>query len=65
MRYWAVLQCLMVRCRAVAIAGGDATMLSMVEPFEDLVTHAKSFQSPEGEKVLLCPLHGCLGMFGP
>ena len=24
-----------------------------VEPFEDLWTHAKSFQSPEGEKVLI------------
>ena len=47
----------MVRCRAVAIPGGDATsqdQLSMVQlyNFEDLGTHAKSFQSPEGEKVL-------------
>ena len=60
----------MVRCRAVAIPGGDAAGQdaldgAAVEPFEDLGTHAKSFQSPEGEKVLSCPLHDCLGMFGP
>jgi hypothetical protein len=36
-----------------------------VEPFEDLETHDKSFQSPEGETVLSCPLHDCLGVFGP
>ena len=42
-------------------------MLSMVQlcNFEDLGTHAKSFQSPEGENVLSCPLHDCLGVFGP
>ena len=30
------------------------------EPFEDLGAHAKSFHSPEGEKVLSCPLHKVL-----
>ena len=35
-----------------------------VEPFEDQRTHAKSFQSPEGEYALLCPLYDCLGVFG-
>jgi hypothetical protein len=33
--------------------------------FEVLGTHAKSFQSSEGGKVLSCPLHDCLGVFGP
>ena len=61
---------LTVRCRAVAIPGGDATGQdaldgAAVEPFEALGTIAKYFQSPEGEKVLLCPLHDCFGMFGP
>ena len=42
--------------RAVAIPGGDATGLdaldgAALELFEDLGTNAKSFQSPEGEKV--------------
>ena len=60
----------MVRCQAVAIPSGDATGQdaldgAAVEPFEDMGTHAKSFQSPEGEKVLSCPLHDSLGMFGP
>ena len=60
----------MVRCQAVAIPGGDATVQDALagaaaEPFEDLWTIAKSFQSPEGEKVLSCPVHDCLGMFGP
>ena len=32
--------------------------------FEDLGTHAKSFQSPEGEKPLSCP-HNFLGVFRP
>uniref|UniRef100_A0AAZ3Q0N0 F-box and WD repeat domain containing 5 n=1 Tax=Oncorhynchus tshawytscha TaxID=74940 RepID=A0AAZ3Q0N0_ONCTS len=53
-------QCLVVRGRAVSIPGSDATSQdaldgAAVEPFEDLRTHAKSFQSPEGE----CPLHDC------
>jgi hypothetical protein len=59
----------MVRCLAVAIPGGDATGQdaldgAAVELFEDLGTHAKSFQYPEMEKVLSCPLHNCLGVFG-
>ena len=61
---------LTVRCRAVAIPGGDATGQdaidgAAVELFEDLGTHAKSFQSPEGEKLLSCPLHNCLSVFEP
>ena len=56
----------MVRCRVVAIPGGDATGQdaldgAAVEPFEDLGTYAEYFQSPEGEKVLSCPLHDFLG----
>ena len=58
----------MFRCRAVAIPGDEATGQdavngAAVSPFEDLGTHAKSFQSPEREKVLLCPLHDCLGIY--
>ena len=45
--------------------GQDALDGAAVEPFEDLGTHAKSFQSHEGKKVLLCPLHDFLGTFGP
>ena len=44
--------------------GRDALDGAAVEPFEDLGIHAKSFQSLEGEKVLSCPVHDCLGMFG-
>ena len=70
--YWAIRTTLCsaftVRSRADAIPGGDATGQDAlggagVLPFEDLGTHAKSFQSPEGEKVLLCPLHDCLGIY--
>ena len=44
----------------VTIPGDDATGQgaldgAAVEPFEDLGTHAKSFQSPEGEKVFVVP----------
>ena len=44
----------MVGGRAVAIPGSDASSQdalngAAVEPFEDLRTHAKSFQFPEGE----------------
>ena len=42
----------------------DALDGAAVELFEDLGTHAKPFQSPEGENILLCPLHDCLGVFG-
>ena len=64
------MQCLAVRGRAVAIPGSDATRQGALDgaaekPFEDLRTHAKSFRSPEGEWVLLCPLHDCLGVLGP
>jgi hypothetical protein len=59
----------MVRCRAVAIPGGDVTGQdaldgAAIELYEDLGTHVKSFQSPEEKKVLPCPLHDCLGVFG-
>ena len=48
------LQCLAVGGQAVAIPGSDATSQdalggAAVEPFEEMRTHAKSFQSPEGE----------------
>ena len=56
--YWAVrttlCSALWSEARAVALPGSDATSqnaldVAAVEPFEDLRTHAKSFQSPEGE----------------
>ena len=59
----------MVGCLAVATPGAEATgqdaLDAAEECFEDLETHAKSFQSPEREMVLSCPLHGYLGVFGP
>ena len=73
--YWTVhtnlCSALLSDAGAVAIPGGDATSAlnalngSAVEPFEDLGTHAKSFQSQEWENVLSCPLHDCLGVFEP
>jgi hypothetical protein len=53
-----------------SVPGSDATSQdslegAAVEPFEDLRTHAKSFQSPEGELVLSCSLHDCLCVLGP
>ena len=54
--YWAVRTtlCSVVGSRTVAIPGGDATCqgtldVAAVEPFEELRTNGKSFQSPEGE----------------
>ena len=49
-----------VRYQAVAIPGGDATGQDALDgaavvPFEDLRTHAKSFQSPEGGKGFVVP----------
>ena len=43
------------------MVGGDATGQdaldgAAVAPFEDLGTRAKSFQSPDGENVLWCPM---------
>ena len=67
--YWAVRTTrLMVRCRAGAIPGGDALEGAAVSLFEDLGTHAKSFQSPEGKRccrvlfttVLVCLDHDSL-----
>ena len=59
MMHWAVRTTL--GGRAVAIPGSDATCQdaldgAAVKRFEDLKTHAKSFQSPKGEYVLSCPL---------
>ena len=60
----------MVGGQAVAIPGSDVTRQdaldgAAVKRFEDLGTHAKSFLlSSEGEKVLSCPLHNCLGVLG-
>ena len=39
--------------------------LKAIDLFEDLGTHDKSFQSPEGEEILSGPLQDCLGVFGP
>ena len=68
--YWAVRTTLCSALRSDAIPGGDASGQddldgAAVELFEDLGTHTKSFQSPEREKVLSCPLHDCLGVLGP
>ena len=65
--YWAVSPtlCSALRSKAGAVAitvSQDALDGAAIEPFEDLRTHAKSFQSPE---VLSCPLHDCLGVLGP
>ena len=69
--YWAVrtTPCSALRS-AVATPGSDATDQdaidgAAVERFEDLGTHAKSFQSPKGKKVSSCPLQDFLGVFGP
>ena len=62
--YWAVHTTLCSALRLDA-TGQDALDGSALGLFEDNGTHAKYFQSPEGEKVLLCHLHDCLGAFGP
>ena len=69
--YWAIRTtlCSALWSEAEQLPSGDATGQdaldgAAVELFEDLGTHEKSFQSPEGEKVLSCPLHGCLGVLG-
>ena len=74
MMYWAVCTtlCSALRSNAeqfpipgVDATGQDALDGAAVDLFEDLGTHAKSFQSPAMEKVLSCPFHDCLGVFGP
>ena len=60
----------MVGCQAVAIPSGnadspDALNGAAVELFQDLRARAKSFQTPEREEVLLCPLQNCVGVCGP
>ena len=58
----------MVGCRAVAILGGDATGQDALDGALNAAPAliAKFFHSPEGENMLLsCPLHDCLGVFGP
>ena len=64
--YWAIPTTL---CSALQ---SDAEQLpyqaldgAAVELFEDLGIHDKSFQSPDVEKVLSCPLHDFIGVFGP
>ena len=52
----------MVGGRAVSIPGSDG---AAVELFEDLRTHVKSFHPPEEEEAFSCPLHDCVGVFGP
>ena len=59
----------MIEGSAFAIPSGDAASQyaldgAAVELFEDLRTHAKSFQPPEGEEALSCPLHDCAGVCG-
>ena len=64
------LERLAIGCQAVAIpsgdaAGQDALNVAAVE-FMDVMAHAKSFQPPEGEEALFCPLHDCVWtMVGP
>ena len=41
------------------VTSQDALDGAAVEPNEDLGTHDKSFQSPDREKVVSCPLHYC------
>jgi hypothetical protein len=36
-----------------------------VELLEDLTADDKSFQPPEGEEALSCPLYDCVGVIGP
>ena len=53
-KYWTVCSILCSALHLEAILGSDATSPdaldgAAVEPFEDLRTHAESFQSPEGE----------------
>ena len=43
-------------------ASRDALSGAAVELFQDLRAHAKSFQPPEGEEALSCPLHDCVGV---
>ena len=43
----------------------DALDGAAIEPFDDLRTYAKSFQSPEGELVLSCLLHDWHVVLGP
>ena len=53
-------------CQTVAIRSGDAASQDALSGAAvELRAHAESFQPPEGEEVLLCPLHDCVGVFGP
>ena len=60
----------MVGCQTVAIPNVDVTSqdalnVADVELFEDLRTNAESFQPPEGEEVLSCPIYNCVDVCGP
>ena len=46
-------------------ASQNALSDAAVELFPDLRAHVKSFQPPEGEEVLSCPLHDSVGVYGP
>jgi hypothetical protein len=46
-------------------AGQDALDGAAVEPLEDPRDVDKSFQPPEVEESLSCPLHDCAGVCGP
>ena len=73
---WAMLTTLCSALRSGALRSGalhlpyqvvmqPVKMLSIVpavELFEDLMAHAKSFQPPEVEEVLSCPLYNCVGV---
>jgi hypothetical protein len=52
----------------VAIPSGNASQDALngaaLQRFEDLRAHAESFQPPEGEEALSCPLHDCVGLYG-
>jgi hypothetical protein len=60
---------LAVGCQGVTIPSSDGASQydlngAAVERLGDLRAYAKSFQPPEREEVLLCPLHDCVDVFG-
>jgi hypothetical protein len=46
-------------------ASPDALDGAAVELGGDLSTNDETFQSPDGEEALSCPLHNCVGVCGP
>ena len=68
--YWAIhtILCSALRLDAELLpyqAVMQRVKIILMVHFEDLETHAKTFQSPEGENMLLCPVHNFLGVFRP